>query len=141
MDLGAAVERLAARGGPGLRPQRPLPGGGGGGGGVRGATRRRAVGQNRPPGPPRPTRGRGAPGRRLVAKTVPTAWLDHVGGLVARVERLRALGYPIPGHELRQADDDTLLVLQELVPGEASADVSTALLDRLVELNALQAGQ
>jgi hypothetical protein len=83
---------------------------------------------------------RDAGGRRLVAKVLPASWAETVAGLPERTRRLRDRGYPVGRHEVLHVGPFGLLVLQEHAAGLVSDTVSDALLGRLLELNALQAG-
>ncbi len=116
VDLAAALQRLAADG-PALTLVGRLPGG--------------EVGA---------TEVRDPDGRRLVVKLLPSSWGTTLTGLPARVDRLRSRGYPVPRHDVHPVDGFGLLVVQEHVAGTVPAEMSDALLDRLLALNDLQAG-
>jgi aminoglycoside phosphotransferase (APT) family kinase protein len=116
MELAGALDLLAASGGPVLRLVGRLPGG------ETGAYELRD-----------------ADGVRLVAKLMAVSWAPRLDGLEARTAALRARGYPVRRHVVHRVGN-RLLVVQEHVAGAASDDVPEALVDRLVELNELQAG-
>ena len=80
-------------------------------------------------------------GRRQVLK-----WLDgrdqraNAEAAVARVSRLRARGYPAPAHGPVIEIEDATVFLQEFVEGKTADTMGHGLLDRVLEVNTLQAG-
>ncbi|MGH9169413.1 MAG: phosphotransferase [Acidimicrobiales bacterium] len=84
--------------------------------------------------------------RRPDGRPVVFKWIEGQddGRLACSLElvgRLRALGYPIPPHDELAVLPGAAAVVQDLVPHAGVSDVvSHRLLDRLLELNELQAG-
>jgi hypothetical protein len=81
-------------------------------------------------------------GRRSVLTWRPGVTLAEVrGGPLAVVDALRAVGYPAPATELSAQVGDTVVVVQELLPGSNIGYLDMSLLEQALALNRLHAGR
>src|SRR5579884_485917 len=81
-------------------------------------------------------------GRRLVFKwSEDVASLADLARVADRVERLRVKGYPAPRYYSPVDFDGGVVIFQDAVEGAWSDDVDESLVDAVLELNDLQAGE
>ncbi|MDX6262656.1 MAG: hypothetical protein QOH84_4344 [Kribbellaceae bacterium] len=81
-------------------------------------------------------------GRQSVLKWRPsTRLLTMQQGPLKVVEVLRAAGYPVPATELAVQVGDSVVTVQELLPGKPIERLDDSGLDQALALNELQAGQ
>jgi hypothetical protein len=85
---------------------------------------------------------RASDGRRLVFKWVEDLErLDGLTTMVERVERLRAKGYPAPRYHSPVVVSGGVVLFQDAVEGHWQDEVDQALVDDVLELIELQAGE
>jgi len=87
--------------------------------------------------------GRRPNGRRIVFKWFERPeWAEDLTRTLVGLERLRDKGYPIPEHEPLIVIPGALVVIQEWIDRGAIVDqITHRMLDRVLELNELQAGE